>query len=298
VPSRPVFGLNAPGRGELQVRGIGFPTLTNTRTISAGTLAVHYTNEVDGGTPVLLDAGVDAVATTILLTPAGPGTVGQILRIGTELIEVIAVNSGGAEYQVRRASHGSTAQTHSTGDVVAHLERRTSVISFAKAFFGSPSSGSFVYSLALPNARVSAADLFMTNSNGNSETEKVSYAGLVNGGLRTLSGGQLNLQVTGHLAVQTDATPPLMVEQPRSVRDIFAVVKEAPTGHSLDLRILKDETAYCDLSIPVGATISNVVDGATLPPLTAMSKLRLDVLEVGTTPTSTPGRDLTVTIRL
>jgi hypothetical protein len=41
-----------------------------------------------------------------------------------------------------------------------------------------------------------------------------------------------------------------------------------------------------------------VVNGVDLPTLGALSTLRLDVINVGTTPTSTPGRDLTVTIRL
>jgi Putative phage tail protein len=300
VPPKPVFGLSVPGRGELQVRGIGFPSLTNTRTISAGTLAVHYSDEVDTTAPVVLDGAVDDSATVISLSAARSpaATVGQILRIGSELLEIIAVNSGGLEYEVRRGSHSSVSAAHSAGSIVVHLERRVVIIPFARAFFGSPSSGSFAYSLALPSARVSAADLFMTNANGNSETEKASYADLLNSGLRTLSGGQFNLQVSGHMAVQTDATPPLVVEQARSVRDVFAVVKEAPTGHSLDMKLWKNGTVYCDLSIAVGATISNVIDGATLPPLEPLSRLRLDVVEVGTTPTSTPGRDLTVTIRL
>ena len=137
-----------------------------------------------------------------------------------------------------------------------------------------------------------------TNTRGNSETRKVNFTGLPDKGLRTLSGGQITIQVEGSLAIQTSAAPPLVIETAHSVRDIFAVVSDAPTGAAVQLQLRQNNTVYCTLNIPIGAAISNVVNGFNLPPLEAMSKLSLDILSVGQTGETTPGRDLTVTLRL
>ena len=40
-------------------------------------------------------------------------------------------------------------------------------------------------------------------------------------GLRTLSGGQLSMQVEGYLATQTDAAPPLVIEDDASGAGYF-----------------------------------------------------------------------------
>jgi hypothetical protein len=44
--------------------------------------------------------------------------------------------------------------------------------------------------------------------------------------------------------------------------------------------------------------VSNVVSGFGLPPLAGDARLTLDVMAVGQGADNTPGRDLTVTIRL
>ena len=49
VPPAPIFGLNSPGQGMCEVSGIGFTDLENTRTISAGSLTLHYWNEARSG---------------------------------------------------------------------------------------------------------------------------------------------------------------------------------------------------------------------------------------------------------
>ena len=133
---------------------------------------------------------------------------------------------------------------------------------------------------------------------GESEPSHVCLTTTTDYGLRTLSGGQLSVQVEGYLAIQSDVAPPLIIEASHSARDIFAVVRDAPTGGPLELRLRQNDETYCQLTVVEGATISNVVDGFGLPPLDAGAQLSLDILTVPEAGAGTPGRDLTVTIRL
>jgi hypothetical protein len=66
----------------------------------------------------------------------------------------------------------------------------------------------------------------------------------------------------------------------------------------VELAIRLNDAVFCTLTIPVDQTTSNLVDGFGLPPLAAMSKLSLDIVSVGYTANTSPGQDLTVTIRL
>src|SRR5438094_436824 len=124
------------------------------------------------------------------------------------------------------------------------------------------------------------------------------FTSTVNGGIRTLSGGQVSVQVDGPLAIQSNAVPPLIVDSAHAVRDVFANVGTAPTGASIDLELTQNGQSYCSLSIPAGATISNVVDGMMLTALRAQDQIGLDIQAVPQTADSVPGADLTVTIRL
>ena len=138
----------------------------------------------------------------------------------------------------------------------------------------------------------------MTNSIGGGLVKTVSYGATVDDGLRTLSGGQFSIQVDGYLAVQTAAAPALVIDQTHAARDIFAVVREAPAGGAVELRLRQNAETYCTLTIPAGQTMSNVVHGFGLPPLAQGAQLNLDVLSVPSAANTLPGRNLTVTIRL
>jgi hypothetical protein len=180
-------------------------------------------------------------------------------------------------------------------------------VPFVDDFFGSPASGSYSSSVFLPDVRIGAAELFMTNVRGNSPAGANSYGATTDQGLRTLNGGQLSIQVEGYLAAQTDAAPPLVVESALAVRDIFATLGQSPaqpTGlspgtNTLTLQLRVGSTVYCTLAFDDGATTSNAaVNGFGLPPLAAESQLSLDILTVHGEANSLPGRDLTVTVRL
>jgi hypothetical protein len=210
-------------------------------------------------------------------------------------MEVCAEIAGGAQYQVKRGVHGTMPEAHPATSAVYQLEVCVQIVPFVRDFFGSRASGSWSYSVSLPDARVASAELFVTNAKGSSETAVRSFARTMDRGLRTLSGGQLSLQIDGFLAIESNAVPELVVEASHSVRDVFAVIGQAPLGADIDLTLRQDDVPYCSLHIPRGATVSNSVDGITLPPLAGGSRIRLDVDSVGT---EVPGSDLTVTIRL
>jgi len=112
--------------------------------------------------------------------------------------------------------------------------------------------------------------------------------------LRTLSGGQYSIQVSGFLAVDQSAAPALVIEAAHSVRDVFAILGTA-ADNVIQLQLNVNGSAYCQLSLAASAIVSDSVDGSTLPPLQPESQVTLSILSVGQT---YPGADLTVLIRL
>ncbi|MEK7406861.1 MAG: phage tail protein [Acidobacteriota bacterium] len=295
VPPKPGFGLAALGGGTVELAGIAFQDLTNTRTITAATLTLHYWNEMNSPSPYLLAASVAGSDEYLDLSAAGGAQADSLVQIDAELMRVVETLNGGLRYRVERGANGSTAAPHAAETAVYHLENSVFIVPLVKDFFGSRASGNFAYPIFLPDVRIASAELFVTNTHGNGEPEALSFTNTFDSGLRTLSGGQISIQVEGDLAIQTKAAPPLVIESWHSVGDIFAVVHDAPTGSAIGLRLKQDQTTYCTLTIPAGQTISNVVNGFGLAPLKADSRLDLDIVAVGS---ETPGRDLTVTIRL
>ncbi|MBL8237074.1 MAG: hypothetical protein JNM66_06630 [Bryobacterales bacterium] len=297
VPPQPVFSMQVKGDGTIDLLGVGFPTFDNTRSIAAGTLTLRYWDELTSPSGLRSTVAVDDVETAITISAASV-VAGQYLQIGEEILHVDAVAPGGTTLQVTRGSHGSPAIGHGADEIVYALQERTEIVPFSRDFFGSPASGSYNYTVNLTNARVAAADFFVTNQRGDSPVDRRHFTATTELGLRTMRGGQLNLQVEGPLSIEDDATPPLVIEDFMAMQDIYAVVLEAPTEIPVELRLRQDADVICTLTIPVNGTISNVVDGFGLAPLRGGSLLQLDIVSVGQTATSTPGADLTVTVRL
>ena len=299
VPPVPMYGLGAAGDGSIEVAGISFPALTNTRTISAGTLTLWYWNELDSSAQRPLLNAIAVGDTTVQLSSAGAAYVGQVVQVESEIMLVTAV--AGAQYTVTRGYAGTFAVAHPAAALLYELARQVQILPFVRDFFGSPASGSYGYSQQLPDVRVAASELFMTNSRGNSGTARIAVTNNVNQGIRTLSGGQITFQVEGYLAVITDITPPYVVDQAYSIRDIFASLREPASGGAVQLKLRQNGADYCFLTIANGATRSNTVNGLSLTPLAAKAALSLDVTSVPFDQISAnnlPGRDLTVTVRL
>lgn len=298
VPGQPIFGVYPMGAGTVEVVGIGFTDLSNTRSISAGTLTIAYWDETNGPSQILLGApmgiadGVFNVATPMTVST------GALVQIDGEVVVVQADVTNGTIVNVSRGSHGTTASAHAIQTAVYLLEEKIFILPFAQDFFGSPASGSYAFPITIPDVRIAAAELFMTNSKGNSSVAEESFTSTTDLGIRTLLGGQLTIQVEGPLAIQTNAAPPLVVDSTCSVRDVYAVVQSAPTGAAVVMQVTQNGQVYCELTIPAGATMSNVVDGFALGPLQAQALVGLNITSVVQTSGTAPGSDLTVTIRL
>jgi hypothetical protein len=155
--------------------------------------------------------------------------------------------------------------------------------------------------VSVPDVRVAAAEFFVTNTFGDSQVNQVCFTTDQDGGLRTLSGGQFSLQVSGYLATQQNAAPPLLIEASHAVRDIRATISQTAQGYTIIVDVLQNGSEYCSLAIQPGATTSNIVSGVNLPPLLKEGTLVINItLQVSTAYSGSlvPGRDLTVTIRL
>ena len=289
------LGLSTTSGGAVELSGISFASLTNTHTVTAGTLAIYYWWELDAPPALALASAIGASDTVINLSAAGGAQAGGMIQLEAEVAQVVAVLNSGMQYQVTRGADGSTAVAHASGTTVYELRTKTQVVPFVRNFFGSPASGSWAFPIPLPDCRIVSAELFVTNLRGNSPTGSICLTGTVDFGLRTLSGGQLSFQVEAFLAIETGATPDIVVDKTRSVRDVYAVVRQAPSGGAVDLQINQNGALYCTLTIADGATVSNTVSGTSLPPLTGGARLSLDINMVGPT---NPGADLTVIIRL
>ena len=168
VPGQPSFGLYSLGVGSVEVVGIAFSDLTNTRSVTAGTLTIGYWDELDGPSNVLLSATAGSSDTSISTATTMSASVGDLVQIDGEVMAVGQNVTSGTTVVVTRASHGTTAVTHAAGRGVYLLKKKIFVLPFAQDFFGSPSSGSYAYPITIPDVRIAAAELFMTNSRGNS----------------------------------------------------------------------------------------------------------------------------------
>jgi hypothetical protein len=295
VPPEPFFGLGFGAHGgAVELSGVSFSGLTNTTTVTSGTLTLRYWNELSGTPTLKLALAASATDTSLSLSATGTAAPGSFIQIDGEVIRVDSISNGGTQYQVTRAMNSSTAAAHPAQAAVYPLLTHTAIAVFPPGFFGSPYSGSWSQTVELADARVASAEFFVTNRRGNSPTHSICLTGTVDLGLRTLSGGQYTIQVDGYLAVENSVAPPLVMEAAHSVRDVFAVlgsVADAPVNVRVDV----DGQAYCTLSVPAGWTVSPSVDGRSAGPLAGGAKITVAVTQVGQT---LPGADLTVLIRL
>ncbi len=305
VPGVPGFILTPSGEGELSITQIGFVDYSNTASISSGTLQLFYWSELDTPSTFALSASVDNQTTTIPLVSI-PTTLpieqsSGIVQIGSELMSILSADATANTYSVVRGVLGSAASAHNSADLVLHLGTSVIITPFASNFFANQASLDYLHTVSLPDVRISAAEFFVTNAFGDSQTNQLCYTSTLDRGLRTLSGGQFSLQISGYIATQQNATPPLLIEAAHAVLDIRANVSQAATGYDISVDVLQNGSEYCNVTIPSGSNSSPIQSGTGLPPLTKESIVTVNVtLQVDNTFTGspTPGRDLTVTIRL
>lgn len=293
---QPAFGLGASSleSGTVELSGVSFPSLTNTYSVTAGTITIYYWDELVGITPYALASQMLPTDTSLTLTSAGTAAAGSFMQIEQEVMQVTGVENGGIEYEVSRGMHGTDAVSHAAQVAVYQLLSTVAVVPFPLDFFGSPLSGNWTYSLPLANTKVASAELFVTNSKGASPTGAINLTQSVDYGLRTLSGGQYSFQVQGYLAVDSNPAPNVIVAAARAVQDIYAIVKQAPVGGAIQIDLSQNGSPYCSLTIPDGGTVSPSVDGYGMP-LLAQAQLSIAITGVGQ---SSPGSDLTVILRL
>jgi hypothetical protein len=298
VPPQPLFGMSAPGRGVLLLAAIGFPSLVNTRSITAGTYTLHYYDEISATAATLAAA---LLATDIEMPAIAGLTVGTFVQIEQEILQVTAVNSDGS-LAISRGLHTTTAAAHVATTALYPLTTQVVIVPFVKGVFGTPAGGEWSYSVSLPSVRLASAELYLTNALGAGPVRQITYTTTPDFGLRTYSGGQFSFQITGYLAIQTGAAPNISVDSDYSVRDIYAMLRSPAYGAAVTLQLNRNGAAYTAVSFTAGATssdpgatLSQVIDGFGLPALQASDQLSLDVTGVGT---AIPGSDLTLIIRL
>lgn len=295
VPPEPGFSVVTRGDGTFEFRGIGFDSLINTQTISTGLFTLYYRNELAASSGDPLGAAIDDQQTTLTFASPGAAQAGDLIQIGHELLRVESVDSGGLEYSVTRGECGSIAVAHAIGATTYVLQTRTETASFRRALFGTPEGANWSRSVTLPNVRLACVELELENSIGRSPRGFANLSALVDFGLRSLRGGQFEFQIEGVLGALDDASPPLIVHENLSIRDILAVVKTAPAGADLIIEIEQGGISLATLTIADGQTEAIPIPGRDLPPLNEASRLTLNILGVGS---NYPGADLSVAIRV
>ena len=294
IPAAPSFSLGLSHRldGSLELSGIGFSDLSNTGTIVAGTLTIYWQDELTRSHAILLTGGVSDVDLTVNLSLPGI-SVGDICRIDGELVTVDQVLSGGSQASVSRGMFSTTPAAHALNTEMVILRKSTVTVPFVKHFFGTPASGDWAYPIPVKNARVSAAEFYVTNSQGNSGATIQAYTNTLDLGLRTLAGGQYSLQVSGPLAIQDSAAPDSILEADHVIGDVRAFLSGAATGSQVSFRVNLNSMELCVVQFDAGAVVSTSLRGAVLPVLRQGDRLSVDVLDIGN---NLPGNDLTVVI--
>lgn len=297
-PSAPTFGVSIPDNvgGTVLFGPLAFSTLNNLTTVTAGAYSLFYLDELNPAAAAVLGANVGVSDTLAAFVSAFANIVPANVLVDSEIVGLGPIGPAPNQVTVSRGLHGTVASSHLSGASVFTLGQQVFVVPFPKNFFGSPASGDWSHSVSFPNVRIVTAELVVTNSQGNSSPSTLDFTSLTDGGLRTLSGGQFSFQVGGFLAVQVGAAPDIIVDAPKVVRDVYAIVTQAPLGSPITLSILLNGNPYCSLTIADGATtVVAAIDGISLAPMHYQDRLSLNILGVGQV---LPGSGLTVIIRV
>jgi hypothetical protein len=297
----PNFVLSAPGGGNLTLSQVNFPSLANTSSITSGTLELFAINELQTSGTFTLKTAMALTDSQLAIAEAPLLSSGDVLQVGTELVAVLSATGAADTYSVARGAILSQKGIHQAGDSVVLLSRSSVIVPFASGYFEGRASQNFTHTISYPDYRVCAAQFHVTNSFGDSPSNQYSYLSGDGSGLRTLSGGQFNLQVSGFVTSETNAAPPVVVEASHAVRDIRATLTQPSAGYDLLITVIENGNEYCNLTIHSGQKTSSIINGLSLAPLQEGSSITMNIAANPTSGFSgiaSPGMDLTLTIRL
>lgn len=106
-----------------------------------------------------------------------------------------------------------------------------------------------------------------------------------------VTGGQVVLSIPGTLAIESNAAALLAYREARKVSEVELLVKQAPLGADVDVRVLVDGATMTTVKLLAGQT---AVKSAASFAIAAGKPVRIDITNVGTT---FPGADLSVILR-
>lgn len=179
------------------------------------------------------------------------------------------------------------------GSRIYLVEVTVATFTFEPLFFDGPDAANWSGFVTLPNALMLAQSAFASNAFGEADRWVRNTVG--SAWSRTGFGGQISLAAEGVLGIESDLAPPVNVPSTVSVNQVWASVKNAPSGAKVTAVVKANGVAWATLTIADGAAISAVLDGRALAPLVAGTALSMDVTAVGST---FPGERLVVTIQL
>jgi hypothetical protein len=204
VPGLPVFGATAGQAGDqpgfLTLSAIGFEDPENTATISALNFTVWSYDET-APIDTELALAIDDDDTSITAADLGSFVEGSFVLIGTEIVRI--ASKVGNTATIERAQKDSIAASHDADAAITLLAPRALVYGVPPSFFGE-TSGEMTYAGAWEVREpfrchaVCAIEFWVTNFHGDSPVRTGIFTHtLVDGRLRVLSGGQLELVIEG-----------------------------------------------------------------------------------------------------
>jgi hypothetical protein len=107
----------------------------------------------------------------------------------------------------------------------------------------------------------------------------------------TVTGGQVVLSIPGTLAIESNAAALVAFKDARRVSEVELLVKQAPLGSTLEVRVRVDGATMATVTLTAGQT---GVKSAASFAIAVGKPVRIDILNVGTT---FPGADLSVILR-
>ncbi len=299
VPPAAAFALRLLEGGTVSIGGFSFTEFTNLNTAYAAKLGIWFWDELNAPTSLSLTTAATAQDTSLTISGlVQPLVEDDRVQVGEEIFRIASRVGNTNTYIVERGSSLSPVSSHTAGTTLFKLDRRDEVITLLPGLLSATAGARFRYNTVLPNVRIAAADLSIYNRIGQGAVREECYTQLIDGGLRTLSGGQISFSIAGYLMIEASATSPYVAERDLVVGDVYASVVEPPVGAPVQIVLRVDGSEYCSLSIAAGSFTSAPVSRFNVAPIPAGAAITVDILNVPPASLGTPGRDLAVFLQV